>query len=101
MSSSLPQLFFTIRKLILQTNDIKDRDILTNQIVVYTRFTYLKPYQNILPVVTVTCTYVDSITMKTMVVHQCNNLSSRGYVPHATKPQNRFRLSKMSLMRHF
>ena len=39
--------FFTIRKLTLRTNEIKDRELLTNQIVVYTRLTYVKPYQNI------------------------------------------------------
>ena len=48
MSYSLTQLFFTIIKLALQTNDIKGRDLLTNQIVVYTRLTYVKPYQKIL-----------------------------------------------------
>ena len=37
---------FTIIKLALQTNDIKDRDLLTNEIVVYTRLIYVKPYQN-------------------------------------------------------
>ena len=47
MSSSLTQLFFTIRKLALRTNDIKDRDLLNNKIVVYTRLTYVKPYKNI------------------------------------------------------
>ena len=48
LSSSLTPLFFTIRKLALQTNKIKYREILTNQIVLYTRLTYVKPYQNIL-----------------------------------------------------
>ena len=48
MSSSMTQLFFTVRKLALRTYDIKkDRDLLNNQIVVYTRLTYVKPYQNI------------------------------------------------------
>ena len=47
LTSSLTPLFFTIRKLALRTNDIKDRDLSTNQIVVYTRLTYVKPYQNI------------------------------------------------------
>ena len=47
MSSSLTQLFFTIIKLALQKNDIRDRDVLTNQIAVYARLTYVKPYQNI------------------------------------------------------
>ena len=48
LTSSLTPLFFMIRKLAMRTNDIKDRDILTNHIVVYTRLTYVKPYQNII-----------------------------------------------------
>ena len=47
MSSSLTQLFFTTIKIALRTNDIKDRDLSTNQIVVYTCLNYVKPYQNI------------------------------------------------------
>ena len=39
---------FTIRKLALRTNGIKYRDLLTNQIVLYTCLTYVEPYQNIL-----------------------------------------------------
>ena len=48
VSSSLTQLCFTIRKLALRTNEIKNRELLTNQIVVYPRLTYVKHYQNIL-----------------------------------------------------
>ena len=40
--------FLTIRKLALWTNKIKYRELLTNQIVLYTRLDYFKPYQNIL-----------------------------------------------------
>ena len=48
LSSSLTKLFFTIRKIALRTNRIKYRELLTNKIVIYTRLTYVKPYQNIL-----------------------------------------------------
>ena len=48
LSSSLTQLCFTIGKLALRGNGEKDREVLTNQIVLYTRLTYVKPYQNIL-----------------------------------------------------
>ena len=43
MSSSLTQLFFTIRKLALRNNDKKNRDLLTKKIVLYTRLNYFKP----------------------------------------------------------
>ena len=48
LSSSLTPLFFTIKKLAIRTNEIKDRLILTNHIVLYTCLTYVEPYQNIL-----------------------------------------------------
>ena len=47
LSSSLTQLCFTIRKLALRGNRLKDRELLTNQIIIYTSLTYVKPYQNI------------------------------------------------------
>ena len=48
LTSSLIPLFFTIRKLALRANEKKYRELLTNQIVLYTHLTYVKPYQNIL-----------------------------------------------------
>ena len=39
---------FAIRKLASRNNEIKYRYLLTNQIVLYTRLTYVKTYQNIL-----------------------------------------------------
>ena len=43
LSYSLTQLCFLIKILALQTNDIKDRELLTNHIVLYRRSTYVKP----------------------------------------------------------
>ena len=48
LTSSLTPLFLTIRKILLRTNEKKYRELLTNQIVFYTRLAYVKPYQNIL-----------------------------------------------------
>ena len=48
LSSSLIPMFFMIKKLTLRNNEIKDRVILTNHIVLYARLTYVEPYQNIL-----------------------------------------------------
>ena len=48
VSSSLTQLFFTIKKLAMRTNGIKNRVLLTNHIELYARLTYVEPYQNIL-----------------------------------------------------
>ena len=39
--------FLIIEKLALQTDGIKDRVILTNNITLYTCLTYVEPYQNI------------------------------------------------------
>ena len=44
LSSSLTPLLFTIRKLALRTNEIKDRELLTNQILLYTRLTYVETH---------------------------------------------------------
>ena len=48
LTSSLTPLFFTIRKLALQVNRVKNAELLTNHIVLYTSLTEVKPYQNIL-----------------------------------------------------
>ena len=46
--SSLKQLSFMIINLALRDNGLKDRELSTNQIIIYTSSTYVKPYQNIL-----------------------------------------------------
>ena len=46
--SSLTQLFNIIEKLVLLTNEIQDRAILPQNIILYTRLTYVKPDHNIL-----------------------------------------------------
>ena len=40
--------FFAIKKLCCKVMKKKDRVLLTNHIVLYTRLTYVEPYQNIL-----------------------------------------------------
>ena len=47
LTSSLTPLFLRLENLHCKLMTYKDRELLTNQIVVYTRLTYVKPYQNI------------------------------------------------------
>ena len=48
LTSYLTPLFLRLEKSRCELITEKDRDLLTNKIVVYTRLTYVKPYQNIL-----------------------------------------------------
>ena len=48
LCSSLIQLCFIIRKLALWSNRVKNIELVTNQIGLYTRLTYVKPYKKFL-----------------------------------------------------
>ena len=48
LTSSLTPLSLQLEYLHCELMRYKDRELLTNQIVVYTRLNYIKPYQNIL-----------------------------------------------------
>ena len=47
LTSSLTPLFLQLENLHCELMTYKDRELLTNQIVVFIRLTYVKPYQNI------------------------------------------------------
>ena len=46
--SFLTQLCFTVGRIAVEGNSLKDRDVLTNKIIIYTSLNYIKTYQNIL-----------------------------------------------------
>ena len=48
LTSSLTPLFLQLENSHCELIRQKDRELLTNQIIVYTHLTYVKPYQNIL-----------------------------------------------------